>query len=911
MTESWLKPHHADELFTVDGYHLIRFDRDTQHNHGSFKHGGGIAIYVKDQFVVEIIKPKVLCGDLEACKIAISGEFMKKIYLCIVYRPPSGNLVRAINLLYDLTNEFADGSSQLIVCGDFNVDMGKISHPSSKVINDFCSSLGLSQLIQKPTRYGVSCDSIIDLMMTNCQYVASADVINFNCSDHLPVYVNIKKHKEVYTKAKFFGRSYRHYIKEDFQRIIANHNWGRLYGTWDVNDAWDIIFNVINTAADQLCPKKQFLVKKDHPAWFNHDIIELSANRDMLYSLARKSKDNSLLLEAKKLKNLVKHKLGSIKSEYFLSELEANAHDTRKFWRNMDEIICKKKNITIDRIKNQKDNTFMSVKDSAEALNDFYVTIADKLVNKMPPTDFETNFPSVIKRLKFDHVITCNRIESILKEFSALKPSGCTKVSTRLYLDAFAVLLEPLAYIMNISLRSGTFPSAWKNSIVSPIPKKGDRYLAGNTRPITLIHIAGKLLEKIVNSILTSHLKDNMVLSPNQYGFTKGKSTTDCFMSFYSQLLTNLNRNLITSCVFLDYSKAFDTVNHQRLLIKLDKYGIDDIKWFKSYLTNRFQAVKLGSCFSTFKNISCGVPQGSVLGPTLFNIYLNDINYLPLASKMLLYADDVVLFSAGHDPDVILANIQQDLNLIEKWSLCNKLSISIDKTKYMLFGRKPILHKNPPSIPLLLGTKPLELVHKFCYLGVTFDDILSFNHMIDTMHRKAAYKFRTLLFVRQSMTNFCAMTFVRSMILPYIDYGCLLLSSCSRQAINRLQLLQNKMLRCALKVNRYCNIREFHNKCSTLMIEDRIKYNQLKFIYVNIQSESSLFTPRVHSALATRSVLEGELSVDTPNYALIRKSIIYDGILHWNKLDENIRNASSLASFKNQLKVKFLEGYIR
>lgn len=317
----------------------------------------------------------------------------------------------------------------VIICGDFNVDVGKPSHPSSKLTSDFCSNMGLTQLIKRPTRYGVARNSIIDLVMTNCQYVASADIVNFNCSDHLPVYITIKKHKETYAKAKFYGSSYRHYVKEDFQRIIYNRNWGRLFGTWNVDEAWDIIFNVINTTADKFCPKKQFQVKKDHPAWFNHDIIELSANRDMLYPLAHRSKDDSLLLQPKKLKNLVKHKLNSIKSEYFLSELEANVHDTKIFWRNMDEIICKKKNVTIDRIKNPCDNKFMSTADSADAWNDLnYVTIADKLVNRMPSSDFETTFPTVIKKLKFDHVITCNRIESTLKEFSALKPFGCTKV---------------------------------------------------------------------------------------------------------------------------------------------------------------------------------------------------------------------------------------------------------------------------------------------------------------------------------------------------------------------------------------------------------------------------------------------------------------------------------------------------
>lgn len=911
ITESWLKPHHADELFVVDGYNLFRFDRDLKHRHGSIMHGGGIAIYVKDRYIVETDKTKILCTDLEACKITISNEFMKKIHLCVVYRPPSGNLIKAMNQLSELTNEFTDGVAQLIICGDFNVDVSKVDHPSSRLISDFCSNLGLKQLIINPTRYGIVRNSIIDLIMTNCRYIASSDVINYNCSDHLPVYINIKKNKESYHKTKFVGRSYRNYVKEDFQQILYNHNWGRLYGTWDVNDAWDLIFDKIRMTADQLCPIKEFFVKKDHPVWFNHDIIEMAANRDMFYSLARKTKDHSLLLEAKRLKNLVKHRLSSIKSEYFLSELETNAHDTKKFWRNMDEIICKKKNVLIDRIKNSDDHVLMSTADSADALNNFYVTIADKLVEKMPPSEFETNFPVIIRKLKLDHVITCNQIENTLKDFSILKPSGCTKVSTRLYLDAFAVLLEPLAYIMNISLRSGIFPTAWKKSIVSPIPKKGDRYFVENTRPITLIHIAGKLLEKIVNTILTSHLKDYSILSDNQFGFTKGKSTTDCYMTLYSNLLNNFNHNLITCCVFLDYSKAFDTVNHQRLLEKLKKYGIEDIKWFRSYLSERFQAVKLGSHFSSFRSIGCGVPQGSVLGPTLFNIYLNDINYLPLSSTILLYADDVVLFSTNSNPDVSLSNVQNDLKLIEKWSVSNKLSVSTSKTKYMLFGRKANLHKNQISSALLLGGYPLELVHKFCYLGVTFDDLLSFNPMIDIMHRKAAYKFRTLLFVRKCMTTHCAITFVRSMILPYIDYGCLLLSTCSRQAIGRLQLLQNKMLRCALRVNRHTNIRELHSKCGILMIDDRIKYNQLKFIYVNILSKSPLFAQRAHTALTTRSILVGKLSVCTPNYSLIRKSIIYDGILLWNRLDENIKNATSLASFKRRLKLKFLDEYTR
>lgn len=449
------------------------------------------------------------------------------------------------------------------------------------------------------------------------------------------------------------------------------------------------------------------------------------------------------MAEAKKLKNQIKHRLSTIKNEYFLSQLDIHAQDTKKFWRTMNDLTNKNVKQTISRVRNPDDGNMLSTEMSAEALNEYFVTAAGKLVEKLPDVQFEVEFPSVARNFKLDEVVTCNSILRVINDFSPMKASGCLKISSRLYLDSFEVILEPLAYVMNLCLRSGIFPAAWKSSVVTPIPKKGDRCQIGNSQPISLIHLAGKILEKIVNSTLTSHFQDQQIISKNQFGFTKGHSTIDCIMTLYSRLISNINNRLYTCCLFLDYSKAFDTVNHSILLGRLSKYGILDVEWFNSYLTNRYQRVKLASHFSTPKKIQCGVPQGSVLGPTLFNIYLNDINFLSLSSSMLLYADDVVMFLAGSDPDAILGQIQQDLSLICKWSASNKLSVSIPKSKFMIIGRKMLLQKSLPSSGLSLGGVSLEAVHEFCYLGVTIDDILSFNPMIDMMHRKAAYRFRT------------------------------------------------------------------------------------------------------------------------------------------------------------------------
>lgn len=204
------------------------------------------------------------------------------------------------------------------MCGDFNIDMKSKSNKGSSLIKQFCNNFGYSQYIDKPTRYGLGMkSSIIDLFFSDCKYVSSLGVVDFNCSDHLPIYIVVKKEKETYHKAKFIGRSYANFNKEEFQAELMSTNWGRLYGTLDVNDAWEFIYNQILLIADRICPMKEFIIRRDHPQWFNHEIIELSVNRDYLYRVSHQkseSENSRLRAEAKKLKNLVKHKLTNIKN---------------------------------------------------------------------------------------------------------------------------------------------------------------------------------------------------------------------------------------------------------------------------------------------------------------------------------------------------------------------------------------------------------------------------------------------------------------------------------------------------------------------------------------------------------------------------------------------------------------------
>lgn len=237
----------------------------------------------------------------------------------------------------------------------------------------------MNNLIQSPTRYWATGSSIIDLFLTDSTIIASHGVINYNMSDHLAIYLTLKKSKELYKSTTFTGRSYLNYDKTLFQHRLFYTNWGRFFALQDVNEAWEFFFDVILRESDRMCPCREFTIRKDHPPWFNGDIIELCANRDHLYSVGRRTQNGNLVKEARALRNLIKHSLVSAKKIYFQDELARNKNDSKKFWRSMKDLLSEGSKSHIDKILDPKSDTLVEGDVAADLLNEYYVTIADKL----------------------------------------------------------------------------------------------------------------------------------------------------------------------------------------------------------------------------------------------------------------------------------------------------------------------------------------------------------------------------------------------------------------------------------------------------------------------------------------------------------------------------------------------------
>lgn len=272
--------------------------------------------------------------------------------------------------------------------------------------------------------------------------------------------------------------------------FLNSHNWGPYYASFDVDTAWNYLYSIILSISNQLCPIKTFHIKRDRPPWFSDEITELSKNRDEFFKIGKKQNNQTLLNEARYLRNSLKHDINQLKNDYYLHLMTVNQENANKFWSTMNDILCINNKSEISVIKDPDTNLQLNPSDSVEVLNHYFLNVADVLVSKLP------NFPEArndllepSSSLKFDACITPEKIKSILREFSITKSSRCLQISSRLYLDSFEVLHEGLAFIMNLSLRTKTFPKTWKKSIVTPIPKKGDRCIVGNIRPISLIHI--------------------------------------------------------------------------------------------------------------------------------------------------------------------------------------------------------------------------------------------------------------------------------------------------------------------------------------------------------------------------------------------------------------------------------------
>lgn len=523
-----------------------------------------------------------------------------------------------------------------------------------------------------------------------------------------------------------------------------------------------------------------------------------------------------------------------------------------------------------------------------------------KLAQEIPQVPFKTTFRDFLIKMKLTRV-TVEETLKLIKDIKISKTSALDNLSSFLFKEAMMVLPIHLCYIFNLSIGSGVFPAAWKCSNIILIPKEGDKADPNNYRPISLLPLPGKLLEKVVHARLYKYLTDNQILTTKQGGFRPAHSTTLTATAFVTHILDQYNMGNHTAAIFVDLRKAFDSIDHQILLSKLHAYGIRGHihDWFTSYLSNRTQRTFVNGTYSDPAIITYGVPQGSVLGPVLFLLFINDVTNLIDPDSIFLYADDTVLYQSGNSVQEVHNQLQLKLDHFVDWCRMNKLTLNTKKTKSMNF----LLHRKHPedlNVEYIVNHVPLGIVDSYKYLGYILDSNLNFGLLVSKLIHLLNYKIYLLARMRASLTQFAALSVYKSTILSLMDYVILFYSSFNKPMQRKLQVLQNRAIRIILRLPNRTNVDEQHIRLNIWHIENRHWYFLMKFMFAQTQIPGNPLIDR--RPIMTRAHAGPAFRVPSYVKMLYRKSFIYTGMISWNNLQPEIRMIPLENQFKSYLR---------
>ena len=645
LSETWLTQNIPDYLSYIPGYKLLRHDRTWEQIHGQTKKGGGLCCYVNINYTfshIDLLPLNVSTQDVELQCITLDQKFMKKMVIINLYRPPQGNPQTFIDTLSDTYNriQILYPNSEIIALGDFNIDFNDKLNANTKKLKWIEQSTELKQQIKGITRHSNK-GSCIDLLYTNMTTNFTTRILNVNLSDHEFIYLNRKHVPKPITKLSFKGRTYKNYNKELFSERLTSKDWTDYYTIDDVDRLWSILYDCINQEADVMCPWRNYKIAKAKDPWITNELLEMIKDKDRLLRKAKKSQFEQHWDNARHERNIVNQAINSAKSKFIKENLNENQNDPKKFWQNIHTVLPNKNTSSTLNLKDINGNFLNDDLKTASLLNEYFTNIGPSLAGDMSdPWIFNGN--PCDSSLGENIVATPDEVSKLVKDINITKASALDRLSSRLIKDALLCLNEQFTYLINTSFAQGTFPSQWKMATIIPLPKDGDTSLPNNFRPISLLPIPGKIIERIMYNRLIKHLDLNHILVDNQGGFRKNNSTINSVSKFIHEIYTSINDKEITLSTFIDFSKAFDTVNHEILLQKLHLMGIKNVNfdWLSSYLTNRFQKTCVNNTSSPSANIVCGVPQGSILGPLLFLVYVNDLPTSVNYCSIYLYADD-------------------------------------------------------------------------------------------------------------------------------------------------------------------------------------------------------------------------------------------------------------------------------
>ncbi len=923
LTETWhsSKNDKAIKDIVLDGY---------QPYHGTqgstLKGGCGFSVTESLKF-----KPRTefdtqvenINSEFEASWIEIVNEKQKNILLGCIYRHPRKTDNQFIVYMQNIFEKIKKENKLLVIIGDFNLNL--LKHDTDDRIKDFLNlmlSNHCQPMITQPTRFSnESRPSLVDNIFINS---IEKDTYSGNTipkiSDHLPNFTFIKSRNQNPIKTtNIMVRDFKNFEKDNFMLDLQTMK--SFDDSKDVNHNYDTFQDHFIKCLDKYAPLKKLSKRKEKmkkKPWINKEILKSIRMRDKFYKKFIKTKNPEWEVKYKSHRNKINHLIRISKRKYYSNYFQNFKNDSKKIWSGIKEIINKNNKSSSSNICLEIEDNFVTCqKQVADSFNTFYSNVASNLVNKMKKSskhfnDYLSN--ASINSLFLTPIIPAE-VEDQISVLNESKAPGSYGIPIKIVKISKTLISAQLSKIFNQSFEHGIFPDKLKFACVTPIHKGNSKLNMTNYRPISILPTFNKILEKLMYKRLINFLDKNKSLFQHQFGFQKNKSTSLAILDIYTNLTKSMENNYFSCCVFLDFAKAFDTVNHDILHSKLEHYGIRGVtnKWFKSYLHNRPQTVKIGNTKSEELYIRSGVPQGSVLGPLLFLIYINDI---PNSSKLLkfhLFADDTSIFLSDKSIDKIEKTLNDELKNVFQWLLSNKLSLNVKKSNCVIF--RPARKKPPRKIKLEINGDQIEELDSTKYLGVILDQKLNWKKHISHVSTKLS-KYTGLLYkLRHFVPKSTLSSLYNAFIMPHINYGLINWSSATKTNLTPIKRCLKKAVRAINFAKTRDHSLPLFKKQNLLCFDDIIELEIGKFMFsienrLLDQTFLEMFkkTNERHTR-CTRQATRNDFILPKTKLNVVKRTITYTGAITWNKIPSEIKNLKTKTMFSKTFSEHLRKNY--
>ena len=889
--------------FIIDGYSVEHTPTESS--------AGGALLYISNHYAYKprsdldqiVYSP----SELESVFVEISFTHRSNIVVGCIYRHP-GMSVNAFNNehLSPLLQTLSKENKSIILLGDFNINLLKCDENLD--VSNFLDILGSQLLIPQitlPTRVTRDSKTLIDNIFSSVPVHQSfSGNLLHSISDHLPQFFceSFVYDDDSGESIPCYYPDWSNFKQEEFINTFRDLSWNEVLrlDSQDVNFSMETLISTVNSLVDRHLPTRKLTKKQlNKKPWITSGIVKSISRRDFFLRKFVNAKTidsrNFYHGQFKRYRNQIVTLCRRSKINYFSNFFQRHTQNTRKIWQGVRNIISLKSSSSAKPISLEIDGIVTSDPfQVANSFNSFFSSVAESVRSTIPESD--KHFSEFLRNQNpnslFLSLVTVDEVFKLIQSLSPSKSSGPNSIPTNILKLISAEISNPLSDLINLSFQTGVFPSILKLSKVIPVFKKGSALQPSNYRPISLLSNIDKIFEKLVHKRLSSFLEVSNIVYNRQFGFRKGHSTEHALLSMIERIQKTLDKGQVAVGVFVDLQKAFDTVDHDILLSKLQHYGIRGItnQWFYSYLSNRTQLVSVGNSSSDIKSVDYGVPQGSVLGPLLFLIYLNDLHYALHFSEVEHFADDTNLFQFGNSPEILGDRLTLDLQSLTSWLNANKISINSSKTEYIIFSSR---FKQAPDLQILLNGQRLNPSSYLKYLGVYVDEHLSWKPHVSELCSKLRRANGALSRVRHYVSPKILLNIYHAIFGSHLRYGCQLWAQNSNTTTRRAFILQKYALRLISFSAPRSPSTPLFSHYKILTIFDTVIVLNILFIhkFLNSSLPSDLCDTfnfqYIDHIYPTRNRILGLLKmpiVRTTNYGL--QSLCHQAVSQWNSLQQ-------------------------